>query len=1105
MARSMGDLCFSLTACDGTRDGTDGIPPPPAWSKASLKTRFLAGVRKSEVFDTLQRKLEPEAGNLDPLCAVCWSECERVLSCVTSAVEEEPVRLRRQLSDCNLNAQKQIMAIKARPKPEEFDQVCYFEPLQYLDQLAQDLVCMTVFEHLHLIQQGIVSQTLLSMSAEYFARKNKDIEVHEEKRDWNDERREESITRKDMEAQKTRTEEMKRALRREKCTQTLDYAPPSEARPAHTPHSEDVLTPNQSPSIAIDPESGLVITSVEENGQTASLSRQESSNVVKVGREGVDAPLDELIDDDTPNKVAFQERMNKKSMLEQEASRASPASAEHVFSPDAPAGFTVNPETGQVISIEDDGQAAELLVKRGSKISAVNGRKYSEALLDDCMNGSKPYKLTIEKPADSAGADGPRVAETEQNYQETAGKLRRLGSKAPEAERRAQEERGVESGRCEEAERRAVAAEQRLAEAEHHRRDAERSVAEAEQRCRDAERLVAEAEGRTRDAEGHAAEADRRCREAEQRAQDAETQLQAPQIDAEVASKSLEEDFQRRFAELKQDAARKQNELNSRLDAALESVNSVQEQRAMTPTDWTQRRFTELKEDAARVENSIRPRLNAVSESDTNQHQSDRHNELQERIKDLKASLARLEESERQANARLAGLEARERQALQRANVTDASEQDRCVGRTTHLEDTASQMVSTEEVERQPSAPDAPSIEVEAVISKRHGSVTEGGADEHKQDAPRANNMAFIDASVQTLPMVLEGSARPADVPAQETSQFARPNLDVPSQESESKRTASKRKLSNRSPSHMSAIVPAQVRVHGVQTDLTGALMDRIDAEKAKEIEQLKQLVGELVTKLQAHGDGKAADDIADSLGLQTLMKTSARKVFERLYNDALDRVERLKKLRKQYYSQGQTPTDWSHDVLLEALGHNSETQARNKSDTMWRPNTPTLKKRYLTLVLTEGPKVVAGSIESGWKYVSSQPVVEAVWQDDPRSSWTSANKPWLSRDVWHVDEAPASCEEEAPASPASPCKPPRSPRLPAEPRSVFIPPKIDLNKEPPPRLQKSDSLPALGSWASSPLSSEGSPKGPRGFSRASPSERDAARRKRRSDLNREK
>merc|ERR1712232_277986 len=230
--------------------------------------------------------------------------------------------------------------------------------------------------------------------------------------------------------------------------------------------------------------------------------------------------------------------------------------------------------------------------------------------------------------------------------------------------------------------------------------------------------------------------------------------------------------------------------------------------------------------------------------------------------------------------------------------------------------------------------------------------------------------------------------------------------------QSETKRESNCRG-SKRSSSQLSATTPVQIRVHGVQTDLTGGMMDRHDAAKIKEVEKLRALVGELATKLQTQGEGKAADTIADSLGLQTLMKTSAVKVFDRLYNDALERLERLKKLRSQYWSQDPStvvsPTEWAQDVLLEALGHNSDhlggrTQQQQKttsaSETMWRPPSPTLKKRYLTLVITEDPKSNSGNVESGWKYVSSRPVVEAVWQDDPRDTWKSSNKPWVSRDV---------------------------------------------------------------------------------------------------------
>merc|ERR1712110_444476 len=88
--------------------------------------------------------------------------------------------------------------------------------------------------------------------------------------------------------------------------------------------------------------------------------------------------------------------------------------------------------------------------------------------------------------------------------------------------------------------------------------------------------------------------------------------------------------------------------------------------------------------------------------------------------------------------------------------------------------------------------------------------------------------------------------------------------------QADGRRYQPQRRGSKRSSSQISATVPVHISVHGVQTDLTCAMMDRSDAEKVKEVEQLKQLVGELVAKLEAQGEGKAADAIAHSLGLHT-------------------------------------------------------------------------------------------------------------------------------------------------------------------------------------------------------------------------------------------
>jgi len=89
-------------------------------------------------------------------------------------------------------------------------------------------------------------------------------------------------------------------------------------------------------------------------------------------------------------------------------------------------------------------------------------------------------------------------------------------------------------------------------------------------------------------------------------------------------------------------------------------------------------------------------------------------------------------------------------------------------------------------------------------------------------------------------------------------------------------------------------------RTHGTQTTLTGPKLD----SQAAEVKKMKVMLEELQTKLKELIDkyrkkfGQEAKQIADSLGINELLKEDT--VFQRLYDDALDRVERLEKLREK-------------------------------------------------------------------------------------------------------------------------------------------------------------------------------------------------------------
>lgn len=87
-------------------------------------------------------------------------------------------------------------------------------------------------------------------------------------------------------------------------------------------------------------------------------------------------------------------------------------------------------------------------------------------------------------------------------------------------------------------------------------------------------------------------------------------------------------------------------------------------------------------------------------------------------------------------------------------------------------------------------------------------------------------------------------------------------------------------------------------RTMGTQTTLTGRKLDEQSAETRKMklmLEELQTKLKELMTEYRRKF-GDAATKIADGLGLRELLKEET--VFQRLYDDALDRVHRLEQLR---------------------------------------------------------------------------------------------------------------------------------------------------------------------------------------------------------------
>merc|ERR1712118_274296 len=64
-------------------------------------------------------------------------------------------------------------------------------------------------------------------------------------------------------------------------------------------------------------------------------------------------------------------------------------------------------------------------------------------------------------------------------------------------------------------------------------------------------------------------------------------------------------------------------------------------------------------------------------------------------------------------------------------------------------------------------------------------------------------------------------------------------------------------------------------------------------------LEEMKMKLQDLMNELKKRGQGDTVEELVDRFGLAPLMK--ARTCFDRLYNDAMDRVHRMEKLRQKY------------------------------------------------------------------------------------------------------------------------------------------------------------------------------------------------------------
>jgi len=150
-------------------------------SKQREETAFLEAVRSGEGFVRLQREyaaLHASDIELEELlgrvCSVCWQEVEKKLETAKSAsvsqgAQAEIDSLRKQLAQCNLQAMKQINALKSSVQHEDhqMDEIMFFEPLKFLEKGERDLVLGIVVEKIAQIEVGNAPNSLVSMIKDY--------------------------------------------------------------------------------------------------------------------------------------------------------------------------------------------------------------------------------------------------------------------------------------------------------------------------------------------------------------------------------------------------------------------------------------------------------------------------------------------------------------------------------------------------------------------------------------------------------------------------------------------------------------------------------------------------------------------------------------------------------------------------------------------------------------------------------------------------------------------------------------------------------------------------------------------------------------------------
>lgn len=126
-------------------------------------------------------------------------------------------------------------------------------------------------------------------------------------------------------------------------------------------------------------------------------------------------------------------------------------------------------------------------------------------------------------------------------------------------------------------------------------------------------------------------------------------------------------------------------------------------------------------------------------------------------------------------------------------------------------------------------------------------------------------------------------------------------------------------------------------RTMGTQTSLKGeTIQEQKDENKRLKsmLEEMKMKLQDLMNELKKKGMGSQVEELVEKFGLAPLMK--ARTCFDRLYNDAMDRVHRMEKLREKYAKEDhakkygiQIP---SKEELLQAM-ENSNIEEEVKTE----------------------------------------------------------------------------------------------------------------------------------------------------------------------------